>query len=73
MQKLKNECGMIWMKNFIKIEKTGIKIRTLGLNMVYKLPLAISRRAFDLFYSNSGQLMLERLITTVSTYFVTVL
>ena len=73
MQKLKNECGMIGIKNAISLEQTGIKIMTLFLNMICKLPLVISRRAFDLFCSNSGQLMLEMLITTISIYFTTVL
>ena len=73
MQKLKNECGMIGMKNAINLDQSGIKIKILGTNIIYKLPLVISRRVFDLFCSNSGQLMLEMQITTASTYFVTVL
>ena len=38
-----------------------------------KILLVISRRAIDLFCSNSGQSMLEMLISTVSICFTTVL
>ena len=37
MQKLKNECCMIGMKNAINLEQTGIKIKTLFLNMICKI------------------------------------
>ena len=73
MQKLKSKCGMIRMKNVINQDRAGTKIKIRGSNIIYKLPLVISRTAFDLFCSNSSQLMLEMLITTISTYFVTVL
>ena len=58
MQKPKNECGMITVKNVLDQEVNGIKTMTLFLNMLYKLPLVISRRGFDLSCTNSGQLML---------------
>ena len=37
MQKLKNECGMIGIKNAMYQEKNGLIIMTLILNMILKI------------------------------------